>query len=58
MSIKILKNCRIFDGRNEALVEGGSIVIEKDVIREIRRGKRTSLVRRTSTWAVASSCPG
>jgi imidazolonepropionase-like amidohydrolase len=35
MSIKILKNCRIFDGRNEALVEGGSIVIEKDVIREV-----------------------
>jgi imidazolonepropionase-like amidohydrolase len=35
MSIKILKNCRIFDGRNEALLEGGSIVVEKDVIREV-----------------------
>ena len=35
MSIKVLRNCRIFDGRSEALVEGGSIVIEKDVIREI-----------------------
>ncbi|HKY89482.1 MAG TPA: amidohydrolase family protein [Nevskiaceae bacterium] len=35
MSIKVLKNCRIFDGRSEALLEGGSIVIEKDVIREV-----------------------
>lgn len=35
MSIKILKNCQIFDGRNEALIEGGSIVIENDKIREV-----------------------
>lgn len=35
MSLKVLKNCRIFDGRSEALVEGGSIVIENDRIREI-----------------------
>lgn len=37
MSIKILKNCRIFDGRDENLVEGGSIVIENDRIREVAR---------------------
>ena len=35
MSIKVLKNCVIFDGRNEALIEGGSIVIENDKIREV-----------------------
>ena len=35
MSIKVLRNCRIFDGRSEALLEGGSIVIENDVIREV-----------------------
>jgi imidazolonepropionase-like amidohydrolase len=35
MSIKVLKNCLIFDGRNEALIEGGSIVIENDKIREV-----------------------
>jgi imidazolonepropionase-like amidohydrolase len=35
MNIKVLTNCRIFDGRNEALLEGGSIVIENDIIREV-----------------------
>ncbi len=35
MSIKILKNCLIFDGNNEALIEGGSIAIENDQIREV-----------------------
>ena len=35
MSIKILRNCRIFDGRSEAILEGGSLVIEKGVIREV-----------------------
>ncbi len=39
MSLKILKNCVIFDGRNEALIEGGSIVIEDDRIREISTGE-------------------
>jgi imidazolonepropionase-like amidohydrolase len=38
MSIKVLKNCLIFDGRNEALLEGGSIVIENDKIREVNTG--------------------
>jgi imidazolonepropionase-like amidohydrolase len=35
MSIKVLENCRIFDGHNDTLIEGGSIVIEKDRIREV-----------------------
>jgi imidazolonepropionase-like amidohydrolase len=35
MSIQILKNCTIFDGVNEDLIEGGSIVIENDRIREV-----------------------
>ncbi len=39
MSIRILKNGLVFDGRNEALIEGGSIVIENDVIREVARGE-------------------
>ncbi len=38
MNIKILKNGLIFDGHNEALIEGGSIVIENDKIREISPG--------------------
>jgi imidazolonepropionase-like amidohydrolase len=38
MSIKILKNCLIFDGRDEALIENGSIVIENDRIREVAGG--------------------
>ena len=38
MSIKILKNGLIFDGRSDQLIEGGSIVIEDDRIREIARG--------------------
>lgn len=38
MNMKILKNCVIFDGRNEALIEGGSIVIENDRIREVAQG--------------------
>ena len=39
MSIKVLKNGLIFDGRSEALIEGGSIVIEGDRIREIATGE-------------------
>jgi imidazolonepropionase-like amidohydrolase len=39
MSIKILKNAVIFDGRNEALIEGGSVVIEHDRIREVSSGE-------------------
>lgn len=35
MNIKILKNCLIFDGLSENLIEGGSIVIENDKIREV-----------------------
>lgn len=35
MSIKILNNCLIFDGHNEELIEGGSIIIENDQIREV-----------------------
>ncbi len=35
MSIKVLNNCVIFDGCNEALIEGGSIVVENDRIREV-----------------------
>jgi imidazolonepropionase-like amidohydrolase len=38
MSIKILKNCLIFDGHSEALIENGSIVIENDKIREVAAG--------------------
>ncbi len=38
MSIKVLKNCLIFDGVSEELVEGGSIVIEGDKIREVTSG--------------------
>ncbi len=38
MSIKILKNCTIFDGSNEELIEAGSIVIENDIIREVVSG--------------------
>src|SRR5690349_14271310 len=41
MSIKILKNGLIFDGHNEVLIEGGSIVIENDTIREVARGDVT-----------------
>lgn len=35
MGITILKNGLVFDGNNETLVEGGSIVIEGDKIREV-----------------------
>lgn len=35
MSIRILRNCTVFDGVNEALLEGASIVIEGDRIREV-----------------------
>ena len=35
MSIRILRNCTIFDGVNEALLEGASIVVEGDRIREV-----------------------
>lgn len=38
MSITILKNALIFDGRNEALIDGGSVVIENDRIREVSEG--------------------
>ncbi|NGY04121.1 metal-dependent hydrolase family protein [Solimonas terrae] len=38
MSIKILRNSLIFDGRSDVLIEGGSIVIENDRIREIAAG--------------------
>lgn len=31
----MLNNCVIFDGCNEALIEGGSIVVENDRIREV-----------------------
>ncbi|QIB65945.1 metal-dependent hydrolase family protein [Kineobactrum salinum] len=34
-SIKILQNAVIFDGINEDLVEGGSVVVEDDRIREV-----------------------
>ena len=39
MSIQILKNCTIFDGVSEELIEGGSIVIEDDRIREVSGGE-------------------
>ena len=35
MTIRILENCTIFDGHSDELIEGGSIVIENDRIREI-----------------------
>ena len=35
MSIRILENCTIFDGVNEELIEGGSVLIENDRIREV-----------------------
>ncbi|NIB45077.1 amidohydrolase family protein [Pseudomaricurvus alkylphenolicus] len=38
MTINILKNCTIFDGSNEELIENGSIVIENDLIREVTTG--------------------
>ena len=38
MSIRILENCTIFDGHSEELIEGGSIVIENDRIRELSAG--------------------
>ncbi len=38
MTIQILENCKIFDGVNEELIEGGSIVIENDRIREVLSG--------------------
>lgn len=38
MSILILKNAVIFDGESEQLIEGGSIVIENDRIREVTAG--------------------
>lgn len=38
MSIKILKSCVIFDGYSETLIDGGSIVIEHDQIREVSGG--------------------
>ncbi len=39
MSMLVLKNCTIFDGEDENLVEGGSIVIENDRIREVTKGE-------------------
>lgn len=39
MSLKILKNGLVFDGNSEDLIEGGSIVIEDDRIREVARGE-------------------
>lgn len=38
MPIQILKNAVIFDGDSEVLIEGGSIVIEDDRIREVAEG--------------------
>ncbi|HKX57720.1 MAG TPA: hypothetical protein VJN01_16535, partial [Xanthomonadales bacterium] len=38
MSMQILKNAVIFDGVSEQLIEGGSIVIENDRVREITAG--------------------
>lgn len=38
MTIQILKNAVIFDGDSEELLEGGSIVIENDRIREVTVG--------------------
>jgi imidazolonepropionase-like amidohydrolase len=38
MTIRILKNCTIFDGDSEELIEGGSIVIENELIREVTAG--------------------
>jgi imidazolonepropionase-like amidohydrolase len=38
MSVLILKNALIFDGESEQLLEGGSIVIENDRIREVTAG--------------------
>jgi len=35
MTTLILKNCTIFDGSSEDLIEGGSIVIENDRIKEL-----------------------
>jgi imidazolonepropionase-like amidohydrolase len=37
--MKVLKNCTLFDGVNEDLIEGGCLVIENDVIREINNGE-------------------
>ncbi len=36
--LKILKNAVIFDGSNEALIDGGSVVVENDRIREVSAG--------------------
>lgn len=41
MSIKILKNCTVFDGYSDELLGGRSIVIEKDRIREIDSSNAT-----------------
>jgi len=38
MTIQILENCKIFDGVNEELIDGGSIVIENDRIKEVSSG--------------------
>jgi hypothetical protein len=38
VGITILQNGLIFDGRSEELVEGGSVVIENDKIREVSAG--------------------
>ena len=48
MTIQILKNCNIFDGVNEDIIEGGSIVIEDDRIMETTAGD-TSLNHATVT---------
>ncbi len=39
MSMRVLKNCTIFDGDSEDLIEGGSIVIEDERIREVSEGE-------------------
>ena len=36
--MKVLKNCTLFDGSSPELIEGGSIVIEGDLIREVASG--------------------
>jgi len=41
MTIKILKNALVFDGINEELLEGASVVIEDDRIREVSSGETT-----------------
>ena len=43
MAITILENCLIFDGVNEELIDGGSVVVEDDRIKEVSRSSAVSV---------------